>query len=142
MTSPADIIRQLLIDLSLADTSEGWEVFVGFFPDGPDEALCVYDTAGVLDGRIMETGEVIVHPGIQVRVRGKHYAEVYGKITEMVRGLDAVKKLSVVFSEEEVYTVHNVSRSGAILPMGVDEVGNRRLHNFAANMTITISRQT
>ena len=142
MTPPADIIRQLLIDLSLADTSDGWEVFVGFFPDEPDKALCVYDTAGVLDGRIMATGEVIEHPGIQIRVRAKSYTEVWGKITEVVRALDGVNKVSIVFSEEEAYTVHNVSRSGAILPMGLDEVGNRRLHNFAANMTVTISRQT
>lgn len=142
MTSPADIIRQLLIDLSLVDTSEGWESFVGFFPDTPDEAVCVYDTAGALDGRIMESGEVIEHPGIQIRVRGKSYTAVWSKITAITRGLDAVQKVSVVFSEEEVYTVHNVSRSGAMIPMGIDEIGNRRLHNFAANMTITISQQT
>jgi|SRR6185503_6369049 len=142
MTSPSDIIRQALIDLSLVDTSEGWSVFVGFFPDTPDEAVCVYDTAGVLDGRLMVTGEVIEHPGIQIRVRGKSYPAVWSKITEITKGLDVIKKLSVVFSEEEAYTVHNVSRSGAILPMGIDEIGNRRLHNFAANMTVTISRQT
>jgi len=142
MKSPADVMRLLLMNLNLADTSEGWPVFVGFFPDVPDEAICAYDTAGVMDGRIMATGEAIEHPGIQVRVRGKSYPAVWSKITEIVRGLDVVKKLSVVFPDLEAYTVHSVSRSGAILPMGIDEIGNRRLHNFAANMTVTISQQT
>jgi len=49
MSSPADIIRQLLLDMGLVATSGSWTAFVSFLPESPDNAICVYDTAGKLD---------------------------------------------------------------------------------------------
>lgn len=144
MKSPADILRKLLINLEQAEETGSWTVFVSFLPDtpeAPDEALCIYDTAGKLDGRIMATGEQVEHPGIQIRVRGKSYPDTWEKVNDIVKALDAVRKVPVAFNETEIYTVHNVSRSGAVIPLGMDESGNKRLFHFTANMVLTVSVQ-
>lgn len=143
MNPPADIIRRLLIDSDLGSDgggSEDWPVFVGFFPGKPDEALCVYDTAGRFDGRIMATGERIEHPGIMIMVRGKDYPAVWVKANEIALMLDVQRHISIAMSAEDRYTLHNVSRSGAIMPLGVEEEGDRRRHLFTINSTVTIGR--
>lgn len=140
MRPPASIVRQLLLDLSLGSSAGAWPIYVSFLPDTPHNAACVYDTSARKDGRLMATGEVIEHPGIMIHVRGLVYPVVYSKADVLVKALDAVRKVSVVFSEEEVYVVHNISRSGGLLPLGVDTVGSSRRHTFSMNMTLTLSQ--
>ncbi len=135
--SPANIIRELLMDLD----SGQWTIFVSFLPGVPDEAICIYDTAGKIDGRLMSTGETIEHPGIQIRVRGRDYEGTWEKVVSIVKILDSIKRIPVVFSEEEAYIVHSVSRHGAVIPLGIDETDNHRHYHFTANMTVTLSLQ-
>lgn len=140
MNAPSEIIRQLLIDLGLGAEENEWTTYVGFLPDKPDNAICVYDTAGKMDGRLMVTGEQIEHPGVQIRVRGLSYSEVWNKATAIALNLDAQRKISVVTSSEEAYIVHNVSRSGAIIPIGIEDTEGRRRHHFTINMILTLQR--
>lgn len=137
MMPPANIIRQLLTNMD----SGQWTIFVSFLPGEPDEAICIYDTAGRLDGRLMPTGEQVEHPGIQIRVRGRDYKDTWDKMDSIVKALDAVRRIPVVFSAEEAYIVHGVSRHGAVIPLGIDEADNHRHYHFTANMTLTLSIQ-
>jgi hypothetical protein len=141
--SPSDIVRQLLVDLGhvAVGIEEAWSGFVGFLPASPDSALCFYDTAGVLNGRLMKTGEQIEHRGIQITVRGASYTETWWKAESIARALDAVKGSSVAMDSESIYILHNVSRSGAILPVGVEEEGDRRRHLFTVNATVTVTKE-
>src|SRR5215831_15796670 len=74
--SPAEIFRQLLIDLQLGaepDVSNGkdWPVYTGQEPDAPDECITVYDTTWRVDGRAMHNGETFWHYGVQLRARSR-----------------------------------------------------------------------
>jgi len=142
MSSPADIIRQLLIDLNLATEglTSSWPVFVSFLPGTPDNALGIYDTAGKLDGRIMQSGEQVAHPGIQVVVRGSIYPDARKKAEDIAVALDAQIRTIVVMDSMDSYILHNVSRSGDIIPLGVEQEGDRRRHLLSINAVVTINQ--
>jgi hypothetical protein len=141
LTSPADMIRQLLLDLGLTNITGRWTTYVGFLPESPDDAVCVYDTAGKPDGRLMATGEQVVHEGIQVRVRGVSYPDVWAKSKEIATGLDVVGRILIALSSTEAYTLANVSRTGDIISVGVEEEGGRRRHHFTVNAIVTIEKE-
>lgn len=138
--SPADVIAQFLIDENLAssDIAAEWHVYVSFLPQEPNGALCIYDTSGKMDGRIMRTGEQIVHPGIQVMVRHANYVTAWNKADALARAFDAVRKTSVALDSENNYILHNVSRTGDIMHVGAELEGDRRRHLFTVNAIVTI----
>jgi hypothetical protein len=140
MSSPAEVIRQLLVDVGEGVESSGiWPVFASFLPGQPDSALCVYDSAGVPDGRIMAGGEKIIHPGIQVMVRGAGYPETRAKAESIAMLLDAQQRSEVVMESDESYILHNVSRTGDILSLGMEQEGDRRRYLFSINAVLTMS---
>lgn len=136
MTAPSDIIRQLLINLGHATALGAWPIYTSFLPDEPDNAIAVFDTAGKFDGRIMSTGEQVEHPGIQVRVRGLVYPTTWEKAQTIAEALDSQNQITIAISSEDVYALQNVSRSGPVLPAGVDE--DRRRYHFTINATVTV----
>jgi len=124
------------------DTYE-WPAFISFMPEElPDQAICVYDTAGTSDGRIMSTGEKIEHPGIQIRVRGIDYPVVWAKANEIALALDAQNNVEVETESGLVFLVQNISRTGAIVPLGLETNGPRRRHNFTINAITTYAQTT
>jgi len=141
MNSPANIIWQFLLDEGLGmSTHVAWRTYVGFFPTDPNEAICVYDTPGKQDGRIMRTGEQIIHPGIQIQVRGIEYLVAWKKAQAIALRLDAVQREIIATESDVFYTLHNVSRTGDIMHLGVEDVGNKRRHMFAINAVLTIAQ--
>lgn len=97
--SPADVTRQLLIDLSLGSASGNWSTFVGDEPDRPDRAITVYNTEGQHNGRVMVGGEVQEHHGIQVRVRAETDPVAFTKANAIAQGLSkSVNRTSVTVS--------------------------------------------
>src|ERR1044072_4595374 len=115
MIPPSALIRKLLIDLHLGTASGEWPIYVAFLPETPNEAIVVHDTAGKLDGRIMEDGEQVEHPGVQIRVSGQNYPDASNKAQSIALAIDAQRKVLVVVSPEESYTVFNISRTGAVI---------------------------
>ncbi len=143
--APADVLRQLLIDLGLGvEAGNTWPIFVGFLNDEdqniPANALCVYDTSGKLDGRIMQTGEQVEHPGIQIRIRSLEYPVGFEKAKNITLALDAVRHVLVTVGAD-LYLIQNVSRAGAIIPLGVESTEQRRFH-FTVNAMLTLTERT
>lgn len=136
----AAVIYQLLLDLSLGATTGSWKTHIGFLPEVPDSAICVYDTAGKMDGRLMADGKQIVHPGIQIRVRGISYAAARAKVDAIALALSAVYFVSVAIDSNTAYTVQNVSQQGDIMSLGMEEEGDRRRHYFTYNATVTLTQ--
>lgn len=138
--SPADVIRQMLVDLELASDQPDvdWFAYTGFLPDNPNSALCVYDTSGRKDGRLMKTGEQITHPGIQIVIRGLDYLPTRGRAQDIALALDAQRKTVVAIESTGSYIVHNVSRTGDIISLGMEMEGDRRRHMFTINAMVTI----
>lgn len=146
MSSPAQVIRRLLIQLNLApnDQTSAWAPFVAFLPDDPDTALVVYDTAGTQNGRLMRTGEKIEHPGIQIRFRSSNYPAAWEKAKAVADALDALPVGTAVtmVPTSEKWILQNVSRTGAILTAGIEEVGDRKRHNLTINAILTMRKES
>lgn len=136
MSPSSEIIRQLLIDGDKGSEEGDWPIYVAFFPPKPDEAICVFDMPGKFDGRIMQTGEKIEHPGIQIMVRGREYLTTWRKVNDIALFLDIQFNVTVALSTEEAYFVNNISRVGPLTPLGV-EPEDRRRHHFAINAMLT-----
>lgn len=135
----ANILRQLLLDLTIGTESAAWAVYVGFMPETGDSTICLYDTAGREDGRMMKTGEKIEHPGIQVIVRGKNYPAAMQKVVDIAHAFDSTKRVSVIVDSEGPFLLHNISRTGTILPLGMEQEGDRRRHLFSLNAVVSIA---
>lgn len=138
--SPADVIRQMLVDLGFANDGPGagWHAYTGFFPNDPVSAFCVYDLQGRKDGRLMKTGEQINHPGIQIMFRGKDYLTTRDHTDAVALALDAQRKTTVAVESTGVYIVHNVSRTGDIMSLGMEAEGDSRRFLFTINAVLTI----
>lgn len=146
MSSPAQVIRRLLIQLTLAPDSQtaAWAPFTAFLPDEPDTALAVYDTAGTHNGRIMRTGEKIEHPGVQIRFRSSNYPVAWEKAKAVADALDALPTGTVVamVPTSETWRLQNVSRTGAILTSGIEVEGDRKRHNLTINAILTMRKES
>lgn len=136
--SPAEIIRHLLVDLQLGNYNGAWPVSIAIAQPLPDAAIIVYDTAGKLDGRLMATGEVISHPGVQIRIRGPIYPDTWGKAFAIAEKLSEVNRSLVAVASDKAYLVVSLNQEGDILPLGLVTEGDRTNHNFTVNITTTI----
>lgn len=138
---PSSIIRKLLIDLDLGEASGNeWKVYTAFLPDTPDKAIVVYDTAGREDGRIMVTGEKVIHSGVSIQVRARDYLETRRKIERIGSLLDQQRRVVVTVNALDRYRVHNISRAGDILNMGMEPQGDKRRHYQSINATLTLEK--
>lgn len=135
------VIKQFLIDQGLGidvDNSEtDWQIFRGELPDIFNaNILGVLDRLPRMDGAIMRTGEVVEHPGIQVRIRGKDYAIGEARSIAIREALDLqANNISVAVSGSGSYKIQRVRRTTGIIPSGKDE---KHQKYFIINMTCTI----
>ncbi len=144
--SPAEVLRQRLLDQGVGvdpdvDSSSDFPIYVGQMPDfvgAKDLAIAVYDTAGRNDGRIQRTGETLIHPGLQVRVRHNTYQDGYAKADEISQELDNTPAGTVVTVGGTDYVIDSLNRS-SIIPLG-PEPDKRSRHSFTVNLLATITR--
>lgn len=124
--SPAHIIQQMLIDMSLASApvssptpagacSTDWPAYVGDEPARPDDAITIYDTRGLDFGDDMQ-GEKMGTYGIQARVRSKSYTNGYEKAHILAIACDGVNH-RVVRVGAQRYKVWSITRSGDVLQL-------------------------
>ena len=142
--SPAQIISQLLIDLSLgtAPVDEGsWPIRFSGEADSPDNVITVYDAPGIKDGRSQIDGEVQEHHGIQVRVRAGKHGVGYTKARAIAIGLDESVQLNSVTISESVYLVYAISRTSDVLALGKDHPTSN-LNLFTLNAVVALRQIT
>lgn len=139
--SPAEIVRQLLIDLNLgifpiAGSPLPWQAFVSGEPPSPDNCITVYDTAGTGDGRSMIDGEPFGHYGFQVRVRSKDYKTGWQKADAILTAMSAVLRRKVTVNSD-VFFVQAITHISDIIPLGKEpSISKRNL--FTINATVPI----
>jgi hypothetical protein len=144
MITIAKAIRQILIEEHFvsSDSAANWFCTISYLPDGKgvrDNIVTITDTEGSKDGRIMRTGEVIIHPGFQIRVRCTDYDLGYSKILAISSFLDSLVNHIVsisIDSEVEILTIVSVSKQSGIMPMGLESAGRR--YHFSLNYIGTI----
>lgn len=145
--TPSQIIRKLLIDLSLgSDHGANWPVQCEFQRDKPDKAIAVYETAGINLKRIMIDGEWHETYGIQIIVRSDELQLGREKASDVATALDGVALQVVNVEDTESYgtatsttgyTVHNVSRRSGPIPLN-DTTSNRKMYsiNYLVNLDL------
>lgn len=146
---PALILLQYFKDLGYLTSQEDeldWPGYHSHLPDvtkeqQPKNVAALYDTSGVLDGRLMETGEVIRHPGVQVRVRSGSYLVGYRKIEELRLAMAAIRRTTVTLTDENnddySYRIDNVTMSGDVAVMGQRD--KTRREEFTQNVLLTVT---
>lgn len=138
--TPPELLRAVLIaervgnDPSVQDAS--WPVFVDHLPHRPHQAICVYRTTGIRDGRIMQTGHSVRHPGWQIRVRGLDYAAVWSRVRRIQIVLDSILRREVEIGGQW-YIIQAVTQTGDALDLG-QEPGADRRSSVTINGTMTI----
>jgi hypothetical protein len=151
LNSPAEVIRQLLITLSLGviasyDSKTGlyngqpWPVFTDGEPSSPDSCITVYDTTPIQDGRAMYDGEVWFHYGFQIRIRASASNPGYVKAESIHHALSEAVYINLVAISPAVYRVPCVSSNG-ILRLGKDSPKTKR-SLFTINCKSPIQRVT
>jgi hypothetical protein len=140
MVTLALVIRQLLLDLAICqdDSQADWFVTITYLPDNAqvrDNIVAVTDTEGNKDGRIMATGETIIHPGCQIRVRSTDYMTGQQKIKQIQTAFDKVHNY-VTEIEGVIAHIQTISQQGGIMPMGMDSTGRR--YHFSLNYIATV----
>lgn len=128
--------------------AQNWPGFRAIMPDVPDRCLAIYDTEGNRDGRLSGSGEVILHPTINVRVRCVDYDEGWRKAYSVAIALDAIVNDATVIltnpgaATTTTYRVRAVSRTGGILHNGLETAtapSTKRRHIFTFNCQLTIN---
>ena len=138
----AQIITKYLIGEGIIESPTKlaiWPGYISHLPGGKSvqQAVALSDTQGVNNGRIMKTGEVIEHPGLQIRVRSRDFETSFKKATEAADKLSTTIRETVTMNDGSKYLINNVSRFSSILPMGVEP--ETRLFLCSVNFTATIT---
>jgi hypothetical protein len=144
-TSPAYILKQFIIAEgigSMTNPSAGndWPLYISSTPDGSGIKTnlgVLYDSVPLKDGRLMD-GPVIVHYGIQLRIRSQKHLDGYTKAEEIAAALDGIANGTITINAKD-YIIVNVSRSGPPISLGAEKgTTNRRL--FTVNFSVTMKR--
>lgn len=152
INSPQALTAYFLLDAGLvylsADAAKGagrFAAFVDIFPDAPDSLVSV-SSNGVDndDGRVMDSGERIVHPGVQIRVRAKDPTVAYAKAEEIWLALNAVVRETLLASEINGltgdYRIDNFSTKSRPRFVGVGKDDQRPSYVF--DLTVTYRKLT
>ena len=143
--SPADIIRNLLIDLSQGTApadSDAWPIYVAQEPDSPDSVITIYNTLGTRQGRFM-FGEVQEKPGFQVRVRDPEHYSGFEKVQAITIALDNMASNTVVEVGDDAgtgnqsYTVYAITGRLGVIALGRD-TPRTKMHLFTINAVVTV----
>lgn len=116
-----------------------WPTYSGRLPeDQPHNAVALIGTEGNLDGRLMKTGQVIRHPGIEVIVRCNrtNYDAAYVKIGQIEQKVNDTVNVTVP-TDNAVYKILAATQTSQIINPGVDEL-DRFLLSF--NFTCTLQK--
>ena len=141
--SPAMIVARYIIEAleTMTDPSDddSWPLYIGSSPDGDNVETNIgvmYDTVGIKDGRLM-VGSVIQHFGIQLRIRSRDYEDGYEKIESVASDLDAILYETIEINTEE-YRIENLSRTSAIIALGLEQNTTKRRFLFTVNFLATL----
>jgi hypothetical protein len=112
-----------------------WPISYDTIANAPDNALCVYNTDGRLDGRIMNTGEVVEHPGIEIKIRGTGSGVAYRKAVSLANFLDTICGAPVAIDAKR-YILAAITRTTPVLRLGQEEGQQRFLYTINAILTV------
>lgn len=137
--SPAEILRAYLVTAGLVVLSPDtdWYAYVSNLPNNPDNAVVLYDTEPMRDGKF-NTGEIVQHYGVEVLVRSRDWSVGWAKINAIAGVIDTVKRTLVVCDGNN-YMVQAITRTSGPTDLGEESVGTKRRRVFSLNMIFPIA---
>lgn len=137
-TPPGKVIRAWLIlhNFGVAGPTAAYSVFSPSMPESPDECIAVANTTPVLDGALLETGEVIQHPGIQIKIRSKSHDPGWVKGKQIENAICGIRNELVTVTGLGTFLVQNFHLTSGLMYAGVEEQNKRPW--FTLNGTLTI----
>lgn len=116
-----------------------WPCYYDLEPDKPDNCVTVFGEEGQLQGRIQISGEVLLRPTFQVRVRCAPHqiAEGYRKAAACARAFDRESRRVYVPMGEDTYLVHSISRMSDVWSLGAEGTASRR-RIFVVNASMSL----
>lgn len=135
----ADIIRRMLVTLgqgTLPSANGSWPIYAHNLPDTPDNAVVVYDTAGLLDGRSGADSVMEEHYGIEIMVRSSGVTG-YTKADAIAVAMDTVQNVSVTVDTTS-YVVHAITRKSGVLKAGTETPTSKR-YLFTVNAVVALT---
>ncbi len=148
---PADILRQLLVDMGIAVeptfgsdgayTGGRWPAFANTIPSRPDEIIIVTDTDDQDDGPDMHSN-LYFHFACQVRLRSKTEQEGrlkgYAVQAAIFDGVNVYDRSVTIPESATTYQVHCVI-PGPLIAMGMGIATDKRF-NFSINVLMPIKK--
>ncbi len=119
---------------SSPSANRDWPLFRDSLPANPNNAMCLFDTEGVPDGREMRGGRTVEHPGISLHVRSISSPDGQKKALAIYPKWDAILR-EVGIIEGKSYLIQAITRTTPVLSLGQEEGGFRYL--FTVNGIIT-----
>jgi len=139
--SPADIVRQLLVDIgtaSLPTSNTYWPASTDQELDSPDDTITLYDTVGRIDGVTQPDGEIDEHYGFQIRLRSSQHTTGYRKLLGIRKYLAANVQNVTVNVDGTSYRVWSVTNLSSVNRLGKD-LANSRRRLFTLNGTVVVT---
>lgn len=130
ISAPEKVLQAWLIEQNVGvdpdtDPISSWPIYSGHMPDeGRDNAIAVYGTEPIYDARILLTGETVLHPGLQIRVRSNDPISGYEKAWEITLALDSIEREGIEIDGIQ-YMIHAIHHRG-IIPLGPEDAKRRR----------------
>ncbi len=137
---PSDIIRQLLIDLSLGTDGvlTNWPIYSTASPNEPSDIIVVNQTESKQQGRLMNSGTIVEFYGINFSVRSEDVVLAGDKAQDIAFAMDETVDRDVVSmtSPTNTYQIEATTRVSAPLPIGKEEEGRRE--QFSINIIVSM----
>jgi hypothetical protein len=134
-------LAKRLQDIEIAtdpSNNNTWPIYISHMPDGDGvrcECISIHDTSGILDGRYMDTGQTVTHPGVHVRVRSADYGVGWVKIKAIMEDFRSIKRTGITLDGAS-FVAHNVSARSSVSAQG--EGGTKRRKLFAVDFAVTL----
>lgn len=145
--SPARIVKQLLLDLTLGTevtADDEWPVFLEMMPDAEDtdtvpaNVITVYTTAATMLDRHMVDGEYAEYHGIQFIIRSTNRSVGYAKAKAILESMDKSILRTNATIGASTYKVWCMNRSSDVIHLGAESETRRR--RFSLNYTMTVEQ--
>ena len=147
LNSPSSVIAEYIttvltsLGLTPPNSKSTWPLYIGELPDGTQvetNAVSIRDTAGLLDGRFMASGQVVQHFGLQIKLRANDYETGWTKIESVAISLDGIPSETPIIKDGTTYSILNMSRSSAVINLGLDD---KKRNSYSVNYLLTIREE-
>jgi len=133
MSNPLSVdIKDILVanGIGVCADSGDWGIFISVIPDVPDNCIAVFDVPSSVEGRVLQTGEVLDKLAFSIRIRSIEYLAGWDKVSEINAVMDALNGFSGI--DRDYRTVKRLQNA---TPEGRDE---SKRFQFTIDYVVTI----